>query len=43
LNDNNFEGWCTVEQDCDPEGETSPIKDAKLNRTYLQSIGFEGA
>jgi len=43
LLDNKFEGWCTVEQDCDPEGDTSPIDDAKLNRTYLQSIGFEGA
>ena len=43
LLDNNFEGWCTVEQDCDPEGDTSPIDDAKLNRIYLQSIGFEGA
>jgi len=43
LLDNGFEGWCTVEQDCDPEGDTSPIDDAKLNRTYLQSIGFEGA
>lgn len=40
LLDNNFTGWCTVEQDCDPSGDTSPIDDAKLNRTYLQSIGF---
>ena len=40
LLDNNFNGWCTVEQDCDPEGDTSPIDDAKLNRNYLQSIGF---
>jgi inosose dehydratase len=40
LLDNNFSGWCTVEQDCDPTGDTSPIDDAKLNRTYLQSIGF---
>jgi inosose dehydratase len=40
LLDNNFNGWCTVEQDCDPSGDTSPIDDAKLNRTYLQSIGF---
>jgi inosose dehydratase len=40
LLDNGFEGWCTVEQDCDPEGDTSPIDDAVLNRTYLQSIGF---
>lgn len=43
LLDNNFNGWCTVEQDCDPSGDTSPIDDAKLNRGYLQSIGFEGA
>ncbi len=43
LLDNGFSGWCTVEQDCDPEGDTSPIDDAKLNRAYLQSIGFEGA
>ncbi|WP_299150793.1 TIM barrel protein [uncultured Tateyamaria sp.] len=42
LLDNGFQGWCTVEQDCDPAGDTSPIDDAKLNRTYLQSIGFEG-
>ena len=40
LLDNDFNGWCTVEQDCDPEGDTSPIDDAKLNRNYLQSIGF---
>ena len=43
LLDAGFEGWCTVEQDCDPEGDTSPIDDAKLNRAYQQSIGFEGA
>ena len=35
-----FDGWCTVEQDCDPTGDTSPIDDARLNRAYLQSIGF---
>ena len=40
LLDSKFDGWCTVEQDCDPTGDTSPIDDAKLNRTYLQSIGF---
>ncbi|MEJ6396515.1 TIM barrel protein [Yoonia sp. 208BN28-4] len=40
LIDNGFSGWCTVEQDCDPEGDTSPVDDAKLNRAYLQSIGF---
>ena len=35
-----FEGWCTVEQDCDPEGDTSPAVDALLNGNYLKSIGF---
>lgn len=40
LLDNGFEGWCTVEQDCDPEGDTSPSDDAKLNGDYLKSIGF---
>ncbi|MEL7150384.1 MAG: TIM barrel protein [Pseudomonadota bacterium] len=40
LLDNGFEGWCTVEQDCDPTLDVNPIDDAKANRTYLQSIGF---
>lgn len=40
LLDNQFTGWCTVEQDCDPEGDTSPLKDATANRNYLRSIGF---
>ena len=40
LLDAGFEGWCTVEQDCDPAGDTSPIGDALANRRYLQSIGF---
>ena len=40
LVESNFDGWCTVEQDCDPEGATSPIADAKANRDYLASIGF---
>lgn len=42
LIDSGFEGWCTVEQDCDPEGSTSPVADAARNRIYLRSIGFEG-
>lgn len=41
LLDNGYEGWCTVEQDCDPEGDTSPINDAIANRNYLESIGFK--
>ena len=40
LLDAGFEGWCTVEQDCDPAGDTSPVDDAVANRSYLQSIGF---
>ena len=40
LIDNGFTGWCTVEQDCDPTGGTSPVDDARYNREYLQSIGF---
>ena len=40
LIESGFTGWCTVEQDCDPTGDTSPISDAKANRAYLESIGF---
>lgn len=40
LLDYKYEGWCTVEQDCDPAGSTSPVDDARANREYLQSIGF---
>ena len=40
LAESGFEGWCTVEQDCDPAGITSPVDDARANREYLQSIGF---
>ena len=35
-----FDGWCTVEQDCDPAGGTSPVEGARANRAYLESIGF---
>jgi len=40
LLDTGYEGWCTVEQDCDPAGPTSPVDDARANRLYLESIGF---
>ena len=40
LTETGFNGWCTVEQDCDPAGNTSPVKDAAANRHYLNSIGF---
>ena len=41
LVESGFDGWCTVEQDCDPEGKTSPLEDAKINRNFLESIGFK--
>jgi inosose dehydratase len=40
LQDAGFHGWCTVEQDCDPTLDVSPIDDARKNRAYLSSIGF---
>lgn len=40
LLQNGYDGWCTVEQDCDPAGPTSPVDDARANRLYLSSIGF---
>ncbi len=40
LLDAGFDGWCTVEQDCDPTLPGTPTEDAAANREYLQSIGF---
>ncbi|AHD10498.1 sugar phosphate isomerase/epimerase family protein [Phaeobacter gallaeciensis] len=40
LVDAGFSGWCTVEQDCDPTLDPDPIGDARANREYLESIGF---
>jgi len=40
LLDVGFEGWCTVEQDCDPLLDPDPVGDARKNREYLESIGF---
>lgn len=40
LLDTGYDGWCTVEQDCDPAGPTSPVDDARANRDYLSSIHF---
>jgi len=40
LEANNFDGWCTVEQDCDPTLPGTPMEDAQANRSYLESIGF---
>lgn len=40
LLESGYQGWCTVEQDCDPSGPTSPVDDARANRAYLRSISF---
>jgi inosose dehydratase len=40
LLDAGYSGWCTVEQDCDPAGPTSPVEDARANRAHLRAIGF---
>ena len=40
LLDAGFEGWCTVEQDCDPTLDVSPVDDARANREYLETVGF---
>ncbi len=40
LLETGFEGWCTVEQDCDPLLDPDPLGDARKNREYLESIGF---
>ena len=41
LLDAGYKGWCTVEQDCDPTLDVSPAQDARANRQYLTSIGFD--
>ena len=40
LIEQGYTGWCTVEQECDPQGQNSPINDAEANREFLKSIGF---
>jgi len=40
LVEHRFEGWCTIEQDCDPTLDPNPLGDATINRQYLESIGF---
>ena len=41
LLDASYEGWCTIEQDCDPTLDPNPLGDAQKNREYLESIGFK--
>ena len=41
LLETNYAGWCTIEQDCDPTLDPDTLGDARLNREYLESIGFK--
>ncbi len=40
LADADFDGWCTVEQDQDPDDRSSSLNDAMINRQFLVSMGF---
>ncbi len=40
LESSGYDGWCTVEQDCDPLLDPDPVGDARKIRDYLKSIGF---
>jgi len=40
LLERNYEGWVTVEQDCDPTLDVSPLQDAVSNRQFLAAVGF---
>ena len=40
LQNRGYQGWVTVEQDCDPTLDVSPLKDAVSNREFLASVGF---
>lgn len=40
LTERGFTGWVTVEQDCDPTLDVSPLLDARANRDFLAQVGF---
>ena len=40
LAEHDYSGWATVEQECDPEGSTSPLADARTNLAYLTSVAM---
>jgi inosose dehydratase len=40
LIEKGYTGWAAVEQDCDPNGPTSPLEDATFNLRYLQTVGL---
>jgi inosose dehydratase len=38
LAERDFVGWATVEQECDPQGSTVPLTDARTNLAFLTSL-----
>jgi inosose dehydratase len=38
LGANGYSGWATVEQECDPQGSSVPLIDARTNLAFLASI-----
>ena len=43
LKQHGYEGWCTVEQDCDPEAGNPVVEIARANYDYLAGVGLAGA
>lgn len=40
LSRHGFEGWGTVEQDCDPEAGNPVVEDARANLAHLRAVGL---
>ena len=40
LVETGYDGWVTVEQDCDPEAAVAPVEDARANADFLVSVGI---
>ena len=40
LVETGYDGWVTVEQDCDPEAAAAPVEDARANADHLVSVGI---
>lgn len=38
IEEEGFNGWATIEQDCDPAGDTTPVEDARVNLDFLRSM-----
>ena len=40
LEDNAYDGWCVVEQDCAPDAKITKVEQAKANRKALEDAGY---